>query len=39
VAVSCEGRRLEGGFDDEGEMRAALKGARVETVTFELAAA
>ena len=36
VGVHCEGRRLEGGFDDEEEMRAALRRAPWQTLAFEL---
>jgi hypothetical protein len=37
LSVRCEGRRLEGRYRDEGEMRAALARAPWVTVTFELA--
>ncbi len=36
VAVRCEGRRLEGRFEDEGEMRRALARAPWVTLRFEL---
>jgi hypothetical protein len=36
VAVRTEGRVLEGTFDDEGELRAALRDARWVTLDFEL---
>ncbi len=38
VRVHCEGRRLEGRFTDEEEMRAALAQAPWVTVRFELVA-
>ena len=38
VAVHTEGRRLEGRFDDEATMRAALAAAPWQTLRFELAA-
>ena len=36
VAVRCEGRRLAGGFADERELHAALDGAPVVQVRWEL---
>jgi Protein of unknown function (DUF3891) len=36
VSVRCEGRRLEGRFEDEEEMRAALRRAPWTTLRFEL---
>jgi hypothetical protein len=36
LRVRCEGRRLEGRFDDEATMRAALDAAPWVTVEFEL---
>lgn len=36
VSVHCEGRRLEGRFTDEAEMRAALARAPWVTLSFEL---
>ena len=36
VAVRTEGRVLEGTFEDEGELRAALREARWVTLDFEL---
>jgi hypothetical protein len=36
VSVRCEGRRLAGRFDDEDEMRAALKRSPWTTLRFEL---
>ena len=36
VVLQSEGRRLEGRFDDEAAMRAALAGAPWETLRFEL---
>ncbi len=38
VTVRCEGRRLEGRFDDEESMRAALAGAPWVTLEVELGA-
>jgi hypothetical protein len=38
VELRCEGRRLQGRFDDEEEMRAALYRAPWVTLRFELAA-
>lgn len=39
LTVHCDGRRLEGRFDDEAEMRRALDRAPWTTLEFELAAA
>jgi hypothetical protein len=36
VRVACEGRRLEGRYDDEAEMQAALAAAPVVRVAFRL---
>lgn len=36
VTVRCDGRRLEGRFTDEDEMRAALAAAPWQTLSFEL---
>jgi hypothetical protein len=36
VRVRCEGRRLAGRFDDQDEMRAALRDAAWQTIEFEL---
>jgi hypothetical protein len=36
IAVHCDGRRLEGRFTDEDEMRAALASAPWQTLSFEL---
>jgi Protein of unknown function (DUF3891) len=38
VVLQTEGRRLEGRFDDEAAMRAALAAAPWQTLRFELAA-
>lgn len=38
VTFRCEGRRVEGRFSDETEMRAALAAAPVEQLAFELCA-
>ena len=37
VEVHCEGRRLEGRFDDEEAMREALRGAPLVPLSFALA--
>jgi hypothetical protein len=37
VSLRCEGRRLEGRFDDDEAMRAALAAAPWETIELELA--
>ena len=37
VSLRCEGRRLEGRFDDEEAMRAALGAAPWVTIELELA--
>jgi hypothetical protein len=37
VVLKCEGRRLEGSFEDEAEMRAALDAAPWVELSFELA--
>lgn len=36
LGVRCEGRRLAGGFADDGELRAALREAEWVTLGFEL---
>ena len=36
VEVRCQGRRLEGRFSDEEEMRAALRAAPLEMLSFAL---
>jgi hypothetical protein len=36
LTVRCEGRRLQGRFSDEAEMRAALAASPVETLELEL---
>lgn len=36
LTVRCDARRLQGRFGDEGEMRAALAAAPVETLVLEL---
>jgi hypothetical protein len=36
ITVHCDGRRLEGRFDDEDEMRAALAAAPWQTLSFDL---
>ncbi|MEA2474037.1 MAG: hypothetical protein QOE06_1952 [Thermoleophilaceae bacterium] len=36
LTVRCEGRRLAGGYADEGEMRAALDAAEVVELEWEL---
>jgi hypothetical protein len=39
LTVACEGRRLEGRFDDEPELHAALRDAPIATLRFRLSAA